>query len=134
MPLIDKPGKYSGKFVSLIVTESQKGTPCVQCIIETPDGTAEAFLYLSDAAAENTMKRLSSFGWNGDFETLNEQLTGQPVVITVEEEEYQGELLLKVKWVNPPPKAADADMLKKLSERAKALGIGVNKQATKRMF
>ncbi len=102
-------GRHEVRVVSHALTKSgQKGTPCVAVTFEDDVGQRITwFGYLTDAALEWTLKALAAMGWDsnasdGRIDSLNgtDLLAGNRVEIVVEEEEYEGKLRPKVRWVN----------------------------------
>lgn len=79
-------------------------------------------LWLSAACFERSMHTLTKvFGWKGEiFEELNDfptLLAGAECVLVVEDEEYNGKITSKVKFVNAVQKQLDKDRAKSLSEK-----------------
>lgn len=106
-------GQYEAKIVDYGAGETSKGTPRIFVKFEVVDGNplgGEKIFwhgYLSAGAINNTLKALLVMGCTSpDLEPLkNGPESGlldmdTPVSITVEEEEYQGKITPKVKWVN----------------------------------
>lgn len=102
---------YKAKAVSWALGEAGTGTPqvAVEFEILNPDAPAEDrrltwYGYLSDATFDRTIESLRHCGWTGD--DLSEIAEGRggldanEVSLTVEDEEYQGQLHAKVQWVN----------------------------------
>lgn len=133
MPKITEAGRYMAKVLSSEVGEAQTGTPFVSLDLETtgPDGDEgkhiTAYLYLSERAFERTAGVLRDvFGFDGEFADLEKQVNGRPCSITVEEEEDdQGEVRMKVAWVNSPrrSKPVEEGFLAKLTRKARELGM-----------
>jgi hypothetical protein len=96
-------GKHEATVTGAFLSESSKGTPCVQIEFDANGDTGTAWLYLSDAAFERAVKTLrDAFGFDDDFETLPDQLVGKQCQIVVEEEaDDKGVLRPRVKWINP---------------------------------
>lgn len=69
--------------------------------------------YLTDKAQERTLRTLDDvFGKEWTFDALhagNVDWPGTHVKITVEEEEYNGEVRHKIRWLNPAVKKADVE-------------------------
>lgn len=88
----------------------KKGTGYVAVRFKDDVGdTITAYLYTSDAALGRTVETLEALGWsveanNGDVSTLHETqlLVGAKAEIVVENEEYEGKVRPKVKWINDP--------------------------------
>lgn len=101
--------------------------------------------WLTDKALDRTIKNLAEvFGWDGDLEVLAKLTSTGPFVdlpcqIVTEEEEYNGKMAVKIKWLNPTggggktmePDAAYA-IAKKFGARAKLAASGV--EAPKKKF
>lgn len=129
MPLIQNPGRYTATVESAELGQSEKGTPFLALICKTEQGEElTAYLYLSDAAVERTVKTLREvFGFDNNFETVVAQVTGKECSIVVEAEEYEGKTRMKVKWVNAvggwsgKPLENAESLLPQLSARAKRI-------------
>lgn len=102
-------GKHEVGIRSTCLTKSgQKGTPCVAVVFEDDIGeTITYWGYLTDAALEYTMKSLAAMGWkaedhDGRIDSLDgtDLLVGKKVEIVVDEEEYEGKVRSKVKFIN----------------------------------
>src|SRR5207247_1435034 len=99
----------------------ERQTPFIQLLLEVTDDSRRTipwYGWLSDAAFENTIKRLADvFGFDGDLASLHEgkqTLEGRACRITTEFEEYKGKQKLKVKWLNSAEgrsKALDAETI-----------------------
>jgi hypothetical protein len=118
-------GKHHATVTAAALSESSKGTPCVQIEFDANGDTITAWLYLSDAAFERAVKTLrDAFGFDDDFETLPDQLIGKQCQIVVEEEaDDKGNLRPRVKWINSlrsaPRPLSNAEVLTaKLSAKA----------------
>jgi len=118
-------GKHHATVTAAALSESSKGTPCVQIEFDANGETATAWLYLSDAAFERAVKTLrDAFGFDDDFETLADQLVGKECQIVVEEEaDDKGVLRPRIKWINSlrsaPRPLSNAEVLTaKLSAKA----------------
>ena len=130
MPLIQNPGRYTATAKTVDLGQSaEKGTPYVSILFENEQGEdLTAFLYLSDAALERTVRTLREvFGFNDDFGTIKEQVTGKQASIVVEAEEFGGKTRMKVKWINTvgggsgKPLENASTLLAQLSARAKRI-------------
>jgi hypothetical protein len=118
-------GKHQATVTGAFLSESSKGTPCVQIEFDANGEATTAWLYLSDAAFERAVKTLrDAFGFDDDFETLPDQLIGKQCQIVVEEEaDDKGVLRPRVKWINSlrsaPRPLSNAEVLTaKLSAKA----------------
>lgn len=129
MPLIQNPGRYTATVESAELGQSEKGTPFLALLCKTEQGDElTAYLYLSDAAVERTIKTLREvFAFDNNFESVVQQVTGKPCSIVVEAEEYEGKTRMKVKWVNSvggssaKPLENSATLLAQLSAKAKRI-------------
>ena len=104
MPTIDTPGTYRAIAMSAQLGKAGTGTPQVAIAFQTEDGQhITAFCYLSEKAADRTMESLRLCGWEGDDVRDLSGVNGTcEVDIVVEEEEYEGNMRCKVKWINAP--------------------------------
>jgi hypothetical protein len=130
MPLIKNPGRYTATVKTAELGQSaEKGTPYLSLLCKTAEGDElTAYLYLSDAAFERTTKTLREvFGFDNNFETIVEQVTGKECSIVVEAEEYEGKTRMRVKWVNTvsgssgKPLENAGSLLAQLSAKAKRI-------------
>jgi len=132
-------GKHHATVTAAALSESSKGTPCVQIEFDSAGETATAWLYLSDAAFERAVKTLrDAFGFDDDFETLADQLVGKECQIVVEEEaDDKGNLRPRIKWINSlrsaPRPLSNAEVLTaKLSAKASRIVREVGASAPKK--
>ena len=129
MPLITTTGRHTATVESAELGQSEKGTPFLSLLCKNEQGEElTAYLYLSDAAIERTVKTLREvFGFDNNFESVVQQVTGKPCSIVVEAEEYEGKTRMKVKWVNTvggssaKPLDNAASLLASLSAKAKRI-------------
>jgi hypothetical protein len=129
MPLIKNPGRYTATVESAELGQSEKGTPflALACKNEAGDELT-AYLYLSDAAVERSVKTLREvFAFDNNFETVVQQVTGRTCSIVVEMETFEGKERAKIKWVNTvggstsKPLDNAASLLAQLSAKAKRI-------------
>ena len=91
--------------------ESSTGTAGIRLPLEITSGECKGTLceyigWLSHAALPRTVKTLVEvFGWDRNLDTLGKLLDSGPFVgkeceITVEDEEYNGKISPKIKWLN----------------------------------
>jgi hypothetical protein len=85
------------------IGETEKGTPFVAIDFENDkQETIRAYSYLSEKAFERTYQTLrDTFGFDGNFDTIEGQITDKKAKITVEEEQFNGKKFPRVKWINP---------------------------------
>lgn len=122
---INTVGRHTALVSAAEFGESEKGTPFVSLTFtdEERTSTITGYLYLSEKALANSVKTLrDAFGFDGNFETLIEQVVDKPCSITNELEEYEGKERVKVKWINGPrsskPIDNQSEFLKQLSAKA----------------
>jgi len=119
-----------GKFIAVVKTPGNgwfgeagaKLSPFIRIPLLVKDGdqTGREIVwrgYITPGAFDNTIKTLTkAFGWDGDIEALTEgttdPFTGKECSITTEEEEYNGEKRIKVRWLNPTKSAPAMDKAK----------------------
>lgn len=121
------PGTYRAQVESTELGESSQGTPQIAIRFALLDGenigkTITAFRFFSDRATQYAMKDLRTCGWTGD-DVSEEPLPGvigTEVELVLEEEEYEGKVRVKVKWINSPNGVRTGNPLD--PKRRKALG------------
>ena len=123
MPLLDKPGRHAAKTTASELGQSEQGSPFIQISFETADGSITGWLYLTEKALERSVDTLRKvFDFDGNFETVCDQINGKECSIVCENEEYQGKERLKVKWINSARSSAPINdqsaFLKSLSAKA----------------
>lgn len=70
---------------------------------QTEHGTIVGYFFLTDKAAEHTMKKIRAMGYQGgDLSALADgrELRGHQCSITIDHEIYEGKTQAKVGWVN----------------------------------
>lgn len=67
---------------------------------ETPGQSFTWYAYFTDAALERTIESLRHCGWTGDDLSDLSGIERNEVSIVVEDEEYEGKVRAKVRWVN----------------------------------
>lgn len=103
-------GTHDVRIVSHVLSKASTGTPCVVIDVEDKDARRLRWYgYLSERAVEGTIERLQDIGWDADaadwqIESLNGTtlLVDKPCQVVVEDEEYEGKIRRKVKYLNPP--------------------------------
>lgn len=122
-------GNHRAKCVNAEMPDVDEGkTPSVRLTFRNEEGeTIDAYLYLSEKALERTEKSLRACGWVGDdvSELMRDGVGLKEVELVVEDEEYQGKVRTKVKWINALRKQMEADKAKELamSLRKKFKGV-----------
>jgi len=135
----------AGKFLAKVKTPPNgwfgeagtKATPFIRIplIVTEGDEKGKEIVwrgYVTPNAFDNTIKTLTkAFGWDGDIEALtaekSDPFSGKEVQVVCEEEEYEGQTRIKVRWLNPVGGgAAKLDKeklaaLAKLTKKAKAV-------------
>ena len=102
--------RYDGVVIDAGLTEAKTGTPALWFRIKTDDGTIDHDMWLTPAtikrAAETmnkcfgaTQAQLADMAW---IDKIGEHLRGAEVSITtIEEERQNGDMEVKVQWMNP---------------------------------
>jgi hypothetical protein len=93
-----------------IFSESKEGTPCIALPLEVTEPGDQLGRritwrgWLTAGAFDYTIKALSkAFGWDGDMEAIRDNpefFSLSDCQIVTESETYNGELRVKVKWLN----------------------------------
>ncbi len=138
---------YSGTYVARAVEgqlgHSKQGTERVAVrfeIVEPADVAGQSIIWdgwLTEKAFDRTVESLRAAGLTGDDLATLDGLGSQNVELVLAEEEYQGEVRTKVKWVNRlgggPGRltvgAMDADAAKSFAARMRSRVAGVGKPA-----
>ena len=102
-------GKYEVEVVDAYMTESKNGTPGLVFRFENLQGHQEVIRYVTPATTDFVIKDLETMGFPraklsdmANLDKLKEFVKGNSVRIVVEDEEYEGNVTPKVKWINPP--------------------------------
>jgi len=149
-----KSGKHTCRVAAPIngwFCESKTGTAGLRLPLEITGGECngthvEYIAWLSHAALDRSVKTLADvFGWDGNLAALASLVDSGPFVgreseITVEDEEYNGKMYPKIKWLNkagggssakPLAKDAVAEMVAKLNATAMKLASEPKEDAPK---
>ena len=149
-----KSGKHNCRVAAPLngwFCESKTGTPGLRLPLEVTSGECkgtqvEYIAWLSHAALDRSVKTLADvFGWDGNLAALSQLVDSGPFVgrdceITVEDEEYNGKMYPKIKWLNkagggnsakPLAKDAVAEMVAKLNATSMKLAAEPKDDATK---
>lgn len=101
------PGKYRVKAIDAFMTESQKGTVGLCWSFMCESGRIECTRWVTENTTEYVKKDMVTLGFPedklddiGELENLKKYTCGNEVEIVVEDEEYQGSVTAKVKWIN----------------------------------
>ena len=131
--ILNAAGTFPATVTAVDLGESSTGKPFVRLDFETEEGEISAWKYCSDAALPYTLRDFEeAFGFDGDFENLD-QIKDKPCVIVTDfETDDKGKDRLRVKFINAPGsgKAASLDADKKksiaqmLSEKARVKKTG----------
>ncbi len=101
-------GKYPAKAISWEFGQTAKGENQIGILFalsEAPDTRLTYYGNFGDKSLPHTMKALRACGWKGS--DLADLFGGQggldtnEVLLVVENEEWQGKVRAKIKWVNP---------------------------------
>lgn len=133
MSKIENPGRYPATVASAEFGESQNGTPFIALSLNTDAGDSiTAWLYLSEKALPSSVRTLrDAFEFNGDFETVIDQITGKPCSITCELDSYEGKERMRVKWINSPRTSKPIDNQNEFLKALSAKAARIPKEAPK---
>lgn len=97
-------GNFPAEVTDHGFSQARTGTVQLWITFETEAGRITAYLPLTDAAADGSLRKLAATGYTGT--NLSELadgsvLRGKCCVITVRHSEYQGRISAKVEWINP---------------------------------
>lgn len=104
-------GTYKAKIVSAGLTENQKGEAQARVDFVLEGGEAAVWFggFSSEKAMGYTVKQLTNAGWTtddlGDLPTI----IGAEVEIVVQDDEYNGKVRQRVKYINGPRPVLDAE-------------------------
>lgn len=98
-------GTYAARAKTWALAETSKGDPQVAVEFALLDPEAEMkslawYGYFTENTEARTIEALRTMGWAGDDLSDLQGLDANEVSIVVEEEEYQGKIQTKVRWVN----------------------------------
>lgn len=98
-------GTFAARAKSWMLSETSKGTPQVAVEFALLDPEAEFhtlawYGFLSDATFNRTIEALRYCGWQGENLDDLQGLDANEVSLVVDEEEYEGKLQTRVRWVN----------------------------------
>jgi hypothetical protein len=101
--LLQLDGDWPAEVINHGFNEARTGTIQLWITFQTEHGVITAYLPLTDAAAEGSLRKLAAVY---DGTALNELadgqlLVGRRAVISCASDEYQGRKTLKVQWINP---------------------------------
>lgn len=100
-------GTYRGKALGAVLGETSKGAEQVAIEFGFFDAENTRYTYFGtfgEKALEHTLKALRTAGWKGDDLSDLSSIGGPDapeVDLVVENEEYEGKVRAKIKWVNP---------------------------------
>lgn len=105
---IPQPGNYRARATTAKLGWSNNDKPQVAILFKVvdPNGTEftgeeiAAYLSLAEGAFEITIKALRACGWQGENISDLSTVGSEDCEIVVGEEEYQGKVQTKVRWVN----------------------------------
>lgn len=133
---ITEPGRYRVSVMDAGFNETSKGTEYLEVVFTTADGLEISKRYwLTTGAFQYTAENLVEvFGFNGDFDSVVDQLLEKECEITVEEQKDEndeirtnknGDPYMEVKWVNRI-RELKKESRPDLNSRFARLGINVN--------
>lgn len=97
-------GNYTAEVMDHGFNAARTGTVQLWITFGTEHGTITAYLPLTDAAADSSLRKLTAIGYDGsNLAELSDGsvLRGRRCVITVRHSEWQGRISAKVEWINP---------------------------------
>lgn len=129
-----KAGKYRARATEAALGFTATGKEQVAIAFEILDGeftgqTITWYGYFSELAAKRTMESLRLCGWKTDDVSNLDGVTTNEVEIVVAEEEYNGQTVTKVKWINAPSAGIamknrmDAGSAASFAQRMKAMAV-----------
>jgi hypothetical protein len=144
--MLAQEGLYNGQCKEIGPNTSSKGTPFIDITFDImlvaangawddldPPLTRHLRIYLSDAAWSQSLDKLKTLGFNGDFQ--NPKITEEWVELECKHEEYNGRMGEKWELANwgggADRKAPDENTLRVLSARYKT-SVSANKKPTKK--
>jgi len=87
-----EPGEYTGIIKNVVAgTSGEKETPCVavEFLVEELDINRTVYIYMTEATAKYSVRKLEALGFNGDFE--NPECAAVAIKLRMRFEEYDGE-------------------------------------------
>jgi hypothetical protein len=104
-------GTFKGRAKEWALGMSANGKEQVAVMIELTSGEAAGthitwFGYFTDGAVDRTLDSLRYFGWSSDSLAELDGLDTNEVDVVLDEEEYDGKVRTKVKWINRPARLA----------------------------
>lgn len=134
-------GRYKAVINSASVTETKNGKQQVSFELGLEGNLAfTGTKSLEGGAFEYTLNALRKFGFNDDWNTLNEQLSSLECSIVIEMEAGQqdpNKLFPKLAWIDPPKvfaKPVASSLLSSLSARAKTIARPADAPPANRKF
>jgi len=106
-----RPGVYTARAVEWDFGVTSNGNEQVAVVFQNTEGERITWYgYFSDKAALRTLESLRHAGWDGRQETFADLagLGSRDVELVVEEEEYNGQVRARVRWVNEPGRGGPA--------------------------
>lgn len=91
MGLLIEPGEYTGIIKSVTAgTSGEKDTPCiaVEFLVEELDIYRTVYIYMTEATAKYSVRKLEALGFNGDFE--NPECAAVAIKLRMYIEQYEG--------------------------------------------
>lgn len=122
MPRLEA-GKHEVTVRDAYMSESSKGTMGITFLFENDEGDIDCTRWVTPATSERVLTDLETLGFSRDrfndianLEKLADITRGARCSITVEDEEYAGNITPKVKWINPvgPPKANTKEAMQRV--------------------
>lgn len=97
--------KFKARGIQAALGKTSNGNPQVAVELEITEGERQGdtltwYGYFTDKTEERTIQSLRLLGWEGDDLSSLIGIDQNEVTIVVEEEEYDGQVREKVKWIN----------------------------------
>lgn len=136
MAKIETAGRYKGRVLNSEFGETAKGVPFYTFELEDHNAdTIRGWFFLTDAALPYTKEKLGkAFGFDGNFETLPEQVNGKVCTFVVVIREHEGKERAEVDGVYNinddfavRPLKGGSDFLRQLTEKAKRIPMPAQK-------
>lgn len=103
--MLHPEGQFDAEVLEHTINESKQGNERVVVRFKTEHSTIIGWFYLTNRAAEHTVKKLRAMGFTGDdlfvLYAESEAMVGNRCSISVEHSEYEGKTSAKVVFVNP---------------------------------
>jgi len=115
MAFVDK-GRYTGRVTRAKLTESQKGTPGFEILIECEEGAMTHTIWITAKNIDRAVKDFAVFDVSEEMldsetflrDVLPEKIIGKLVTFGTKEETYQDKTSIKCAWINKGRDASES--------------------------